>query len=1303
MKVFNPDLVLCKDRHRLQQQWQKLSKHSTANRPSGEDSADKKPVDIELERFWKKAESSAALKNERQERVPQVKYPENLPVVDRLDEIRNAIAEHQVVIVAGETGSGKTTQLPKLCLDMGRGVAGMIGHTQPRRLAARAVANRLGEELGCKVGEQVGFQVRFSDQSTPHTLVKVMTDGILLAETQHDRFLSRYDTIIIDEAHERSLNIDFLLGYLKNILSKRPDLKLIITSATIDVERFSNHFENAPVIEVSGRTYPVDILYRPLVGEDDSDRDLSLQEGILAAVNEIEQLERSTGKGPGDILIFMVGEREIRETANVLRKAELRNTEILPLYARLSHQEQSRIFQSHGGRRIVLSTNVAETSLTVPGIRYVIDPGDVRISRYSYRSKVQRLPVEAVSQASAQQRAGRCGRVEEGVCIRLYSEEDFVSRPAFTDPEILRTNLASVILQMLALRLGDISGFPFMQAPDKRYINDGYKLLEEIGAVSKDRKLTNVGRKLSRFPIDTRLARILLAAAEQQCLNEILVIVSALAIQDPRERPHESQQAADQKHAQWSDEQSEFLDYLNLWRAYEEQRQELSNSQLRAWCKKNYLSFLRMREWRDTHRQLLILCHELEYRENAEPATYEQVHKALLTGLISQVGQKDEKNEYVGPRQRKFLVFPGSKLKKKSFPWIMSAELVETSRLFARTVAKVEPLWIEHIAPHLLKTSYLEPHWSKKRGEVQAFAQLSLYGLVVVPRRRVSYGKVDPALSRELLIREGLIEGEIHSRLSFIQKNAANREAVELIEAKTRRKDLLVDDDTLFQFYDEHLPGDCATVRGLEHWYKHLDDSDKKALILTEDYLLRSRPETNLETAYPDNLQWRGQQFKLDYAFKPGQKDDGVTIEVPPAALQQLPVSRLEWLVPGMLREKCEALIRSLPKSLRRNFVPVPDFAKAAAEAMEPTDEPLTVVLGRQLRKMTGVTIEPEQWNTESVPEHLKITIAVVDSKGKVVARGRDYHQLVDQIGRKLESAVSDTGNQLFEEKTGLVSWDIDTIPPRQQVQQGGANLFLFPYLRDEGKTVTLTAGFDEQHAIAEHSRGVARMVMFTLADTVKYLRKNLPKQNEIGLYYAPKGKLEPLIDDLILSSAMEVFLIGREPVYSRQAFTERLKSCKSDWVLAAEERALLLHDILKQHHSLTKVLAKSTVLALAMPMADVKLQLSNLVSDGFLKQVPGEWLRHYPRYLQAVEERLEKMPRQVSLERDFLRIMEPMWKRFEERRAKHQREGVSDPELELYRWMLEEFRVSFFAQKLGTAMSVSEKKLQKQWEKVSL
>ncbi len=1289
MESFNPSNVLSKDRHYLQRQWHSLNARSSA-------------ADKDLKQFWDKVTASSAKREERLQQVPKVSYPETLPVVDRLQDIRAAIDEHQVVIIAGETGSGKTTQLPKLCLDLGRGVSGMIGHTQPRRIAARAVANRLAEELSCKLGEQVGFQIRFSDQSTPNTLIKVMTDGILLAETQHDRFLSRYDTIIIDEAHERSLNIDFLLGYLKSLLPKRPDLKVIITSATIDVERFSKHFSGAPVVEVSGRTYPVEVRYRPLVGGEESDNDLSLQDGILSTLEEIEQLERATGKSPGDVLIFLVGEREIRETAQIIRRAELRNTEVLPLYARLSHQEQNRIFQSHAGRRIVLSTNVAETSLTVPGIRYVIDPGEVRISRYSYRSKVQRLPIEAVSQASAWQRTGRCGRVEEGVCFRLYSEEDFSSRPEFTDPEILRTNLGNVILQMLALKLGDVTKFPFMQPPDKRFINDGYKLLEEIGAVSNERKLTATGRQLARFPVDTRLARIILAASEQQCLKEVLIIVSALATQDARERPHESQQAADQKHAQWSDEQSEFLDFLNLWQGYEIQRQELSNSQLRNWCKKNFLSFLRLKEWRDTHRQLLLLCHELEFKENAEPATYDQIHKALLTGFISQVGQKDEKQEYVGPRQRKFLVFPGSRIRKKGFPWMLAAELVETSRLFAKTIARIEPAWIEKIAPHLLKTSYLEPHWSKKRGEVQAFAQISLYGLVVVPRRAVSYGKIDPVLCRELLIREGLIEGEIQSRLSFITENASNREAVELMEAKTRRKDLLIEDEVLFQFYDEHLPKDITTVKALEHWYKYLADNDKKQLVLTEEYLLRNRPEVPLESAFPDNLQWRGQRFKLDYAFNPGQKNDGVTLKVPPAALQQLPVSRLEWLVPGMLLEKCEALIRSLPKSLRRNFVPVPDFAKAAAESLEMTDEPLTVVLGRQLRKMTGVTIAPESWNVEALPDHLKITIAVVDKSGKELARGRDYHQLIGQVGKVAEESLANESNELFTEQAGLTSWNFGVVPAKQEVVQGGANLFLYPYLRDQGQSVTLTAGFDEQYAILQHQTGVARLIMIELADTVKYMRKKLPKLNEIGLYYAPKGKLDPLIDDLILSSAVEVFLAGKPILLDAGEFRARIQACKAEWVPATEQRSLLLHDILKQHHALSKVLNKSTALALAMSMADVKKQLAHLIFEGFLTTVPGEWLKHYPRYLTAIEERLDKMPRQVSVERDFLRIIEPMWQRYEERLAKHQREGLSDPELVLYRWMLEEYRVSCFAQKLGTALSVSDKRIEKQWEKVS-
>ncbi|AZZ93064.1 ATP-dependent RNA helicase HrpA [Hahella sp. KA22] len=1284
---FDPSLVLIKDRFRLQRQWREIAKGCVAEK--------------DVEKFWRATLRSMEVRATRLQAMPQVRYPDNLPVVDKLEEIKKAISENQVVIIAGETGSGKTTQLPKICLDLGRGVDGLIGHTQPRRLAARSVANRIAEELSCEVGKQVGYQVRFTDHTDDSTLVKLMTDGILLAETQNDRFLNRYDTIIIDEAHERSLNIDFLIGYLKNLLPKRPDLKVIITSATIDLDRFSEHFSGAPVVEVSGRTYPVELHYRPLTTMDD-EVDIGLQDGVVHVVREIEKMEREQRKPPGDILIFMVGEREIRETAQRLRKEEFRNTEILPLYARLSNQEQNRIFQSHGGRRIVVSTNVAETSLTVPGIRYVIDPGQVRISRYSYRSKVQRLPIEAISQASAEQRKGRCGRVSEGVCFRLYSEEDFVGRDPFTDPEILRTNLASVILQMLSLRLGDIQKFPFMQKPDKRYINDGYKLLEELGAVNAQRQMTAIGRTLARFPIDPRLARMLVAAAEGHCLKEMLIIVSALAVQDPRERPMEFQQAADEKHAQWADEQSDFVSLLNLWNGYEAQRQELSANQLRNYCKKNFLSFLRMREWRDTHRQLLLLCHEQSYKENTEPAAYDELHQALLAGLITQIGQKDEKGEYAGPRQRKFVIFPGSKVRKKAPNWIMSAEVVETSRLFARTVARMEPGWIEKVAPQLLKSSYLEPHWSKKRGEALAFQQVSLYGLIVVPRRQVSYGRIDPQFSREALIREGLIEGEINSRLPFILHNAECREEVEQIEAKARRRDLLVDDEVLFQFYDEQLPADITTVKGLEYWYKRLSDGDKKALLLSPEALLRVLPEVKLEEQFPDALLWNGQQFQLSYKFEPGAKDDGVTVRMPAAAMAQAPVGLLDWLAPGMRKEKCEALIRSLPKAIRKNFVPVPDFAKAASDAMAPDNHPMSLALGEQLRKMTGMQVAPEQWDESLLPPHLRMNIQVVDSQGGVIDQGRDYHELVKRLEGRLEKLAQESGT-LFKEQTGLTEWSFGAMQEKVAVSQAGASLFLYPYLQDQGTSVALKSAFDAGFAQAQHRLGMARLIMLKLADTVKYLKKNLPKLKEIGLYYAPTGKLDGLVDELALTACIEVFLKDKPAIANADEFNRRVQQYKADLIPKAEELALLLHEILQGYHRITKSLSKSTVLALAMFLGDVKRQLQHLVYPGFLTEAPLEWLRQYPRYLAAIEERLDKMPRQITLERQFQLMFETLWSQYNARKEKHQREGYVDEELANFRWMLEEFRVSYFAQKLGTLMSVSEKKLQKQWEKVRI
>ncbi|MGB0360041.1 MAG: ATP-dependent RNA helicase HrpA, partial [Endozoicomonas sp.] len=881
----------------------------------------------------KKVEASIELVERRRAAMPEVRYELDLPVIDRKEDIAEAIQSHQVVVIAGETGSGKTTQLPKICLEAGRGIFGTIAHTQPRRLAARSVANRIAEELGSTLGEQVGYQVRFTDYSRDTTLVKLMTDGILLAEIQNDRFLNHYDTLIIDEAHERSLNIDFLLGYIKLILPKRPDLKVIITSATIDVERFSKHFGDAPVIEVTGRTYPVETLYRPLedLELEGRDTDRRLQQGILVALEEIDGIEKSgKGKRLGDVLVFLSGEREIRETHQFLRDAKLPHTEILPLYARLSIVEQNRIFREHLGRRVILSTNVAETSLTVPGIRYVVDPGTARISRYSVRSKVQRLPIEAVSQASSNQRKGRCGRISEGICIRLYSEADFLSRPEFTDPEILRTNLAAVILQMLRMGLGDLSAFPFVDPPDSKAINDGFKLLQELGAVDNSRRLTLVGRQLGQLPIDPRLGRMLVEAHKNNALKEALIIVSALAVQEPRERPQEKQQVADQCHREFYHDDSDFLTYVNLWQAYEKQRQELSQNQLRKYCTKQFLSFMRMREWRDLHRQLTLACKDLQFRINDSPASYEDLHKSLLSGLLSQLGSKDDEADYMGARNRRFYLFPASTLYKRKPKWIISAELVETSRLFARTNAKIESHWVESLASHLVKRNYTEPHWEKRRAQVIAFEQVTLYGLLIVNRRRVNYGPIDPVVSREIFIHEALVKRHFETKGEFQAHNQNLIEEVGELESKSRRRDILVDSETLFHFYDELIPAEICNGAGFEKWCRDVERKQPETLFLTKEYLMKRDTAHVTVNHYPDWFQVEGLKFPLSYHFAPGEVDDGVTLTIPVEALRLLPKYQLEWLVPGMLFDKCVALVRSMPKPIRKSFVPVPDYVTGA-------------------------------------------------------------------------------------------------------------------------------------------------------------------------------------------------------------------------------------------------------------------------------------------------------------------------------------------------------------------------------------
>ena len=1282
------DQCLIRDRHPLRQQLRRLKR--------GDEAA--------LEKLLSRIERSTSRAEKRRQAVPKVKFDDALPVVQRREEIARAIREHQVVVIAGETGSGKTTQLPKICLEAGRGVFGLIGHTQPRRLAARSVASRIAEELKVPVGEQVGYQVRFTDHGNENTLVKLMTDGILLAEVQNDRFLNRYDTIIIDEAHERSLNIDFLLGYLKLLLPERPDLKVIITSATIDVERFSRHFDNAPVIEVSGRTYPVEVNYRPLedLELEGRDADQRLQQGIISSLREIEDLEHGRKGGHlGDVLVFLSGEREIRETAKFLRDARLTHTEILPLYARLSAAEQNRIFQSHAGRRVILSTNVAETSLTVPGIRYVIDPGTARISRYSVRSKVQRLPVEPVSQASANQRKGRCGRVAEGICFRLYSKEDFLSRSEFTDAEVLRTNLAAVILQMLRLGLGDIAAFPFVDAPDSRAINDGFKLLQELGAVNDSRRMTRVGRQLSRLPVDPRLARMLVEGDKNRALNELLIITSALAIQDPRERPAEKQQAADQRYRENYHDDSDFMSFVQLWQSYEEQRQELSHNQLRKYCKQQFLSFMRMREWRDLHRQLALACKDIGLKLNEESASYGDVHKSLLAGLLSHLGSKDEEADYMGARNRRFYLFPASTLYKRKPRWVMTAELVETSRLFARVNAKIEPQWIEPLAGHLVKRNYFEPHWEKKRAQVVAYEQVTLYGLIIVGRRRVSYGPIDPVVSREIFIREALVEGHFQSRGAFQKHNHELMVEVDELEAKSRRRDIMVDPETLFAFYDERLPDTICNGAGFEKWRKTAEKEQPHLLFLTKEYLMRHDADQVTENKYPDRLRWDGLELPLSYHFEPGAPDDGVTLTLPIQALRLLPRHRLEWLVPGMLYDKCVALVRALPKAVRKNFVPVPDYVRGALEAMSICDEPLTEILGHHLHRMAGVRILDEHWSTESLEPHLRMNFRLLDESGKVLGQGRNLTRLKEQFGNQSESSLRRlTGSSLEQE--GLKDWSCGDLPEEITRKVGGLVLKSYPALVDQKDSVAVKLFEDKGMAQSETRKGLTRLFRFKLSNQLKFALARMKSLPQVKLLTTGIVQARALEEDLQSFLIAEVFVREHEEwPRNEEAFLRLVNERKGNLVPFAEDVDKLLLEIFKTAHSVSKTLKGNISFDRAFSLADIKAHLTQLIYPGFLCDAGTEWLRHYPRFLRGIELRQEKLPMQINKDRAWTEELTILYQKWDKRREIHQKHKLVDNNLILYRWMLEEYRVSLFAQQLGTRFPVSAKRLRKLWEEV--
>lgn len=1424
----------------------------------------------------------------RRAAVPQIRYPEQLPVTQRRDDIAAAIAAHQVVIVAGETGSGKTTQIPKICLELGRGIRGTIGHTQPRRLAARTVAERIAEELGTELGDIVGYTVRFTDHASDRTLIKLMTDGILLAEIQRDRLLRRYDTIIIDEAHERSLNIDFLLGYLKQLLPRRPDLKVIITSATIDPELFARHFADekgtpAPIVEVSGRSYPVELRYRPLSlelpGDDEDDENTTVvdRDPVDAIGDAVTEL---FAEGDGDVLVFLSGEREIRDAADALRDLKLPRTEILPLYARLSTAEQHRVFAPHPGRRVVLATNVAETSLTVPGIRYVIDPGTARISRYSMRTKVQRLPIEKVSQASARQRAGRCGRVADGICIRLYSEDDFEARPAFTEPEILRTNLAAVILQMTALGLGDIENFPFVEAPDRRAIRDGIALLEELGALGRrtDGKsgpetrtddygltLTPIGRDMAQLPVDPRMARMLVEAHGTGCLAEVLIIVAALSIQDVRERPAEHQQAADTKHARFVVEGSDFLAYLRLWDYLTEQRKSLSSNQFRRMCREEFLHYLRIREWQDLHGQLRTITRGLGWsgdggedagrtgsgaaggggggRARAEggrggvaggrgegrgrassgrdeggldeaggsrsgadggrggssdrsedgrgegasgadsgrggssdraesgrggvgggragvadgvgndrgrgqsgdgsgegrgrrarrggsaadrrdgdaaggsrgsrrrdrpqaagsaalesddmPWDSVGIHQALLAGMLSHIGVREaESREFLGARNAKFMIFPGSSLAKKPPRWVMAAELVETSRLWGRMAAKVEPEWAERLAGDLVKRTYSEPHWSAKRGAASAYERVTLYGIPLVTGRQVDYGRIDPELSRELFIRHALVQGEWQTRHEFFHRNRELIDDVADLEHRARRRDILVDDDVLFEFYDKRLPADIVSVRHFDKWWKGASRKDPALLDFSTATVVNENAAALDPAAFPDAWRQGELSFPLTYQFEPGQEEDGVTVRIPVEQLAHVRAVGFDWLVPGMRDELAAALIKTLPKTLRRSVVPAPDFAAAALAALTPRAEPLRTGLARELSRLGSITIDPSDLDPSALPDHLRMTFAAVDADGRVLASGKSLQALKTRLAEQVSASVARA--TAGAERAPAAVWTSESLGTVEQTvrrEVAGQTVTGYPALVPEGDGVAVRVLSSPAAQASAMRAGTRALVLNAIPTSVRTVTASLPPTDRLALSQNPYGSIDALVEDCRAAAADELIAAAGGPVRNPDDFAALVAKIRPDLTTAVARLVRLLVPILAQAHRVSAALADTTERDIA---DDVRDQLDNLVFPGFVSEWGSTRLRELPRYLQGAVARLEALPGSAVRDRQSMAELDRAIAAYDRlvHSVPENRRGA--PAVTEIWWMLEEFRVSLFAQKLGTPYPVSAKRIER-------
>ena len=1298
----------------------------------------------QLSRTAKAIEQSINEKQKKLQNVPKISYPEGLPISDNAQLISQTISDNQVVIIAGETGSGKTTQIPKICLALGRGVDGLIGHTQPRRIAARTVANRIADELNTKLGEEVGYKVRFNDQVTSQSYIKLMTDGILLAEMQKDRLLRQYDTIIIDEAHERSLNIDFILGYLRQILPKRPDLKVIVTSATIDPQRFANHFADksgkpAPVIEVSGRTYPVEMRYRPLnesSEQDDSDEksfspsDGSYEgkdiiSGILDAVDELSELPNSS-QGQGDILIFLNGEREIRDTAFALVKANLPHTQILPLYARLTISEQNRIFKPHTGRNIVLATNVAETSLTVPGIKYVIDPGTARISRYSYRTKVQRLPIEAISQASANQRAGRCGRVSSGICIRLFSEDDFLNRPEFTDPEILRTNLATVILQMLALDLGEIGNFPFVEPPDNRNINDGVKLLEELAAVdntvnsnNSHTQLTKSGRLLSKFAIDPRLAKMVLTAIDLGCVEQVLTIVSALSIQDPRERPHEKQQAADEKHNRFKDKQSDFISILNLWQYVNAQQKNLSQNHFRKLCQREFLSYVRLREWQDIISQLKLTLKEqkitltsVDYQfsltdeannekkqEATIPDSLVSVHQALLSGLLSHLGQQDENREFKGARGSKFFIFPGSALAKKPPKWLMSAELVETSRLFARMNARIDPLWIEPLAEHLLKRSYSEPHWEKKQGAVMAFEQVSLYGLSIVTKRKINFNQIEPHTCRELFIREALVNGDCSIKEKFLAQNQSLVASIEALEQKARRKDFLIEEQQLVDFYADKLPETIICQRSFLAWWQKLKQKNSELLNFTKEFLLNESSNELSIKEYPDTWQQHNLTLPLAYHFSPGDLDDGISVIIPITLLNQCQDEGFDWLIPALRYDLVVALIKVLPKALRRNFVPAPNYAEACLANMNEAQGNLVDALAKQLLRMTGVRLPEDAWHDIELPLHLTMNFQIVNEKGQLLKQGRDLNLLKSELQGKVKASIKQVAEKGIE-KSKLIEWDFGNLAQSYEKKVANITIKAFPALVDHNSSVAIELFEQQEHAEQAMLTGVSRLILLNIPSPLKYLQEKLPNKAKLGLYFNPFGSIADLLQDCIQAAC--VYLVKQ---YLQKNALDHLPRTESDFVLMRDyvraeisdcvlSAAIKVEQALSLRHDVAKKLKGSVPLNVIQSHGDVKQQSEQLVFKGFVSASGIEKLDDIIRYLKGTLRRLEKLP--IDPNQDRLKLIEvnKAVDKYTSVLSTQRKDKPVAQDILVTKWMIEELRISLFAQNLGTAQPISLKRI---------